>query len=161
MSRRAQIEIATLRFTVQDLLNAAFAASPEAGGSPAVARVRIVADEASIDADVAQITGSMPPASLNGVGKSLLSVYPVVQGIYEIGAYGGGYNGPRSSEVNVLQASAANEVNRIDGHLLIAANVYDERANAAKDSATFGALATIASLLLAFGFFYSSHGGRP
>lgn len=153
-SRRAQIEIGSLRYTLQNLLNEAFAASPKAGGSPSKAAALIATDEKSMDDQVRQLVSASPPGALDAVPGELRAVYPVVHTIYEIGAYGGGYNGPRAAEVNLLQGKAYGETAQINGRLGLAANAYARRANLAKADALYGALATIVLLLVAFGFFY-------
>jgi diguanylate cyclase (GGDEF)-like protein len=153
-SLRAQVQIASFRFTLQALLNAAFSASPQSGGSPTTARSLISGDEGTIGQDVGQLAKTSPPSALEGIHAGLMSLYPVINEIYEIGAYGGGYNGAQSATINRLQSTMLGDAALVDGRLVATAAVYDRRATSAKRWATDGETLAILILLLAFGFFY-------
>jgi hypothetical protein len=153
-SRRAQVEIGSLRFTVQDLRSAAFSASPQAGGSPAIAHAQIRSDEVVIGSDMGQLMAWSPPQPLTWLGAQWTSLYPLIASIYQIGAYGGGYNGPKAAEVNRLRGTVSAEEAQIDARLSAASTVYAHRADSAETSATAGTLVTISLLLAVFGLFY-------
>jgi diguanylate cyclase (GGDEF)-like protein len=153
-SRQTQIQIASLRYDVQAILNAAFSASPQAGGSPTLAHSRMATDEADISQDLRQLTGASSPRPLVGVQAQVEALYPVLDALFEIGAFGGGYGGPQAARVDQLQATAQTGTARLDERLMAASTVYERRATSAKAWAMAGAILAISVLLLVFAVFY-------
>ena len=152
--RRNDLVVSGMRYSLESLGNAAFEASPQAGGSPAFAHALIVGDENKLAASMARLGRSSPPAALREVAPAMAAMRPLIARIYWIGAYGGGYNGRHGGEVPSLQARQEPEMNRIDQVLTDASSTYATRASTAGRDAEIGAVMTIALLLVTFTVFY-------
>jgi diguanylate cyclase (GGDEF)-like protein len=154
-ARRSQLITAQMRYALQSLGNAPFEASPQAGGSPTVARALIQADQTTIARSLRALAAApSPPRALTQVGAAMTAMELVTKHIYRIGAYGGGYNGRNGGKIPSLQARQEADLNRIDALLRGASRTYARSALTAKTEAVVGSVATIALLVIAFALIY-------
>jgi diguanylate cyclase (GGDEF)-like protein len=152
--RRAQLEVARMRYALQSLGDAPFEASPQAGGSPGFAHSLIIADELTITRALSSLERSSPLSTLRSARSMVAAMKPAIDRIFWIGAYGGGYNGKLGAQIQTLQGRQQIALNAVDIRLARASAIYAGRASSAKLDATIGSLATIALLLMTFAALY-------
>jgi diguanylate cyclase (GGDEF)-like protein len=149
-SHDARARLAAVELELHDLQRAPFRASPNTGGSPALARGLMRGGQHAIASTLARLRDDDEPAALDGVDAPLRANYAALQQIYEIGASTGEYDtgADRLAAVATRSAAAADVV------LGAASRTYDRRASEAEHRSTVGAVAAIVVLLVAFGLLF-------
>jgi diguanylate cyclase (GGDEF)-like protein len=149
-SRDAQLKLATVKIELGKLQTAPFQAHASTGGSPLLARRLIRSSKGKIDATLAALGRSDPPAELRALRRPLRANYATIDKIYALGASDVGY-GRAADALATVSARAAGATTRLlDG----ASREYDHRASRAQRQATIGSGSLILLLLVAFGWLY-------
>jgi diguanylate cyclase (GGDEF)-like protein len=153
-SRRAQLEINSLRLTASDLQTAPFDADPATGASSTASLARVRADEAAISLGLTARSQIGVPADLLAAGRAdLARIKPLVMSVYRIATAPGGLaragarvpklNGQMQAPSGAL-AAVLGKISRTDAAL----------ADRARTQAKFGAAGAMLLLLVAFAYFY-------
>jgi len=149
-SRDAQLKLGTVKLELSELQSAPFQAHASTGGSPVQARRMIDANKRAITSTLAALDREAPPAALGEAQGPLRANFTAVDAIYALGASDVGYGREADKLGTVARRAAAATAGRLDA----ASREYDRRASHAQARATFGSIAMIAALLLAFGLLY-------
>jgi diguanylate cyclase (GGDEF)-like protein len=152
--RRAQVEIGSLRLTLDALQNSSLGADPAFGGSPTLARQTLEANKVQISSQLRTLTkiGSAN-RELEGLGPAIRRVYPATDALFAIGASPGGFGGSVEKTQVAAKAAFIGKA-AVLAQLSGAADSYAQAASRARTKATIGSAVTLLLLLGAFLFFY-------
>jgi diguanylate cyclase (GGDEF)-like protein len=149
-SRRAQLDLASVKLDLANLQQAPFRSSTSTGGSPEIARGLIRGGETSIGQTLAKLNRESPASALAAMPALLRREYGVLDRIYRLGVVHNGYGREADRLAGVSTGLAGTATHALDA----ASGEYNERASSARTRAEVGGAAVIVVLLAAFAFYY-------
>ena len=153
-SREAQLRVATMKLSLANLGDAPFSADPSSGGSAAVSRSEIQADESALARGLASGTQPGVSSSLVAEGRSsLTAVEPVVEAIYRTALEKGGLAGA-GRRVPQLQGLLVDYSRSLTRALSEMGRADAGRASTSRTRTKLGATGAMVLLLIAFAYFY-------
>jgi two-component system cell cycle response regulator len=153
-SRAEQLQISSSKLALSDLQAAPYFADPATGGSPTVARARIMADHAAISRSLTPRDQVGVPAGLLATGRAdLAKVQQVVAIAYGMATAPGGlaHAGVAALKLDAVMAARIRALSDVLGKI---SRTDAASAVRAGTQAKFGAAGAMLLLLLAFAYFY-------
>jgi diguanylate cyclase (GGDEF)-like protein len=148
-SAEAQLKLTRVENSLNVLQAAPFRASPELGGSPALARGLLDSGRREIDRAVAELRDASAPPELQRLPRALRNNYATLERIYTTGA-----DGELDDETLLLGAQSLGQARQIVEQIQVAGRVYEQRSESADVRATTGSAVVILLLVGGFGLLY-------
>jgi len=145
----AQLKLTRVENSLNVLQAAPFRASPELGGSPAIARGLLDSGRQEIDRAVAELRDASAPPEVQQLPRALRTNYATLERIYTTGA-----DGELDDETLLLGAQSLGQARQIVEQIHVAGRVYEQRAESADFRATTGSAVVILLLVGGFGLLY-------
>jgi len=145
----AQLKLARVENALNVLQAAPFRASPELGGSPAIARGLLDSGRREIDRAVAELRVASAPPEVQQLPRALRRNYATLERIYTTGA-----DGELDDDTLLLGAQSLGQSRQIVEQIQVAGRVYEQRAERADFRATTGSALVILLLVGGFGLLY-------
>jgi diguanylate cyclase (GGDEF)-like protein len=149
-AHNAQLDLQAVKLELSKLQSAPFQAHASTGGNPELAAGLMTEGRQRIADSLEDLEASSRPAALDGLAPLLKANNAKLDGIYELGASGVGYQAEADRLAGESRAIQAEIVSMLDE----ANTVYDDRAAAAAARVTFGGIGVIVLLFGAFAFYY-------
>ncbi len=152
--REAELQVAAMKLSLANLGDAPFNADPSSGGSAAVSRREIQADESSLSRGLTAGAQAGVSSTLIAEGRSsLVAVEPVVEAIYRTALEKGGLAGA-GVRVPQLQGLLVDYSKSLTHALSEMSTADAARASTSRTSTKLGATGAMVLLLIAFAYFY-------
>jgi diguanylate cyclase (GGDEF)-like protein len=145
----AQLKLTRVENSLNALQAAPFRASPQLGGSPAIARGLLDSGRREIDRAVAELRVASAPPELQQLPRALRNNYATLEAIYATAA-----DGELDEETLLLGAKSLGQSQRVGEQIQSAGRVYEQRAESADFRATTGSAIVILLLVGGFGLLY-------
>jgi diguanylate cyclase (GGDEF)-like protein len=149
-SRRAQLDLASVKLDLATLQDAPFRSSESTGGSPELARGLLREGKARVAQTLSTLDRDSPASALTALAPLLRRDYAVLERIYQLGVVHDGYG----READRLSGVATGLTDQTSLVLDRASGEYSARASRARTRAEVGAAAVILTLLAAFAFYF-------
>jgi diguanylate cyclase (GGDEF)-like protein len=152
-SRKAQVEVGSLRVALGHLQDGALSADPAFGAPAFFARQKLVTAKAEVREHLRYLTERGSSAHLNGLAPAIEGLYPTVDAMFAIGSSPGGFSGSlertsaATSRIVLAKAAILDQLNHVTDD-------YARSASRMRTKATVGSAVTLFMLLGAFLFFY-------
>jgi len=145
----AQLKLTRVENSLNVLQAAPFRASPELGGSPAIARGLLDGGRREIDRAVAELRDASAPPEVQQLPRALRNNYATLERIYTTGA-----DGELDDETLLLGAQSLGQARQIVEQIQVAGRVYEQRSESADFRATTGSAVVILLLVGGFALLY-------
>jgi len=146
--RSAELSLARVNLTLNQLVPIAFAANPSDGGFPVSTRAKLLLAERSIDSTLASLRRDHPNGVLNDLSPLLRREYRVLERILRLDSAG--------DVAGALALGPLVQTNLVGATSLVedASRAFEQQASTALWRATVGSAAVIFILLSAFALFF-------